>query len=157
MNILIDVDGVLADFIGAWLDVFNGVTAEWDVAPVLREHVDGMRIHECKEILKRQEEVRERGGEDALEMTGQLVNDFGFCTNIDRYPWAKELVQELRDLGRVRFVTHPLEGHRTWAFERDRWLVRHFGAKLHEVMHVRDKSLVAGSVLIEDNVHNARW
>ena len=77
----------------------------------------------------------------------------GWCAGIDPYPGAERFVAELRTLGDVVAVTAPLGCCPTWESERREWL-RCRG--IHDVVSTRRKDLVYGDVLIEDKVENLR-
>ena len=131
--ILLDVDGVVADFEGAVrrtvaeIGYVMAVPTEWNFT------------------LKFPAEVS-----DHYLNRASLP---GWCSTIDPYPGAERFVAELRTLGDVVAVTAPLGCCPTWESERREWL-RCRG--IHDVVSTRRKDLVYGDVLIEDKVENLR-
>lgn len=137
MRILLDCDGILADFVGATLDYLN-------MGPVVKgymltpDQVDGCDI--AKSL-----------GLDDFD-SGRLYSHWrsaGFASALKPYYGAKDFVRELRKRGDVVVVTTPLKDSLTWCWERTAWLSRHYG--LTDVVFTRDKSLVSGDVLIDDH------
>ena len=131
--ILLDVDGVVADFEGAVrrtvaeIGYVMAVPTEWNFT------------------LKFPAEVS-----DHYLNRASLP---GWCSTIETYPEAEWFVAELRTLGDVVAVTAPLGCCPTWESERREWL-RCRG--IHDVVSTRRKDLVYGDVLIEDKVENLR-
>ncbi len=137
--ILLDGDGCIADFVNASLDYLRRAwgmnfteddVGEWDVC----------------EALKLPTHVRE-----AMRRHWKTL---GFCTAIEPYPGAKDFVRNLRELGPFKIVTAPMNGSRTWAWEREQWLWHHFEISRDDVVSVRDKAVVAGHVMIDDSAAN---
>ena len=77
---------------------------------------------------------------------------------VDVIPGAVELVRDLRQLGRVIFVTAPCPLYRGWADDRLYWLKSHFSASPYDVTSIYDKTLFNGQVLIDDSSSNIdKW
>lgn len=131
--ILLDVDGVVADFEGA---VRRTVAEVGYVMPAPTEW--NFTLSFPAEI-----------SDHYLNRASQP----GWCSAIEAYPGAERFVAELRTLGDVVAVTAPLGCCPTWESERREWL-RCRG--IHDVVSTRRKDLVYGDVLIEDKVENLR-
>jgi 5'(3')-deoxyribonucleotidase len=139
--ILLDVDGVLADFTGALLRVANYITgghrkasdvSTWDL---FSPYSDSVRIELVHEIDKP-----------------------NFCYALSPLPGAHQGVRGLRKLGHVLAVTAPWKTSDTWCYERTKWLEHYFGFAANDVLHVTDKFRVRGDVLIDDRESNiAAW
>ena len=132
--ILLDVDGVVADFEGAVRRTVAEVgytlptPTEWNFTAHLPAEVFDHYLDRVKQP--------------------------GWCAGIETYPEAEWFVAELRTLGDVVAVTAPLGCCPTWESERRQWL----RSKLNvvDVVSTARKDLVYGNVLIEDKVENLR-
>ena len=132
--ILLDVDGVVADFEGAVRCTVAEVgyvlppTTEWNFTANLPA--------------------------DVFDHFHARASQLGWCSAIQPFPGAERFVAELRTLGDVVAVTAPLGCCPTWESERRQWL----RSKLNvvDVVSTARKDLVYGNVLIEDKVENLR-
>lgn len=139
MWILLDVDGVCADFTSRVRDLvesIGGVMPEptgWDFIKALPK-VD----REC-----------------VTEHMAQA----DFWLSLEEMPGAALAVNTFQAHGYpVVFCTAPWAGCREWAWARTKWLHKHFHADEHNVVITHSKELVGGAVFIDDkplNVH--RW
>lgn len=135
-TILVDCDGVMADF----------------VSPVLRivELLQGRTISF--------EEVTEFDIAKALKMTPaqssamieQILTE-GFTDSLAAFEGAREGVDKLREIGDVFCVTSPFRSP-YWMHERQLWLEREMGFKKSETVHTSAKQLVRGDYLIDDKL-----
>lgn len=140
--ILLDVDGVLANFIEATLRTLRDLGVE-------RHH----------------DEVTTWSIEDSLALTSSQRarmkarwSEPGFCASIPVYDGAVAGVEALRAIGEVYAVTSPMTSGPTWQHERTEWLVRHFDFRRDDVVQTAAKHLVRGDVLVEDKPEAlARW
>lgn len=142
--LLLDCDGVVADFVGHFLDTVRDLfgrhhapetVMEWDIAAAI-----GL-------------DERERA-----RAYGEVLRD-GWCSRIRPYPAAVDAVRALREAGvDVHVVTSPWPGHRTWHGEREEWLRHHFGLGPRDVTHTHRKAVVRGDALLDDKPeHVAAW
>lgn len=75
----------------------------------------------------------------------------GFCSSIEPYPSAKLGVRELLNWGcDVRVLTSPFAS-KTWASERQSWVVEHFGITIENVIFDKKKDLVHGHIFVDDS------
>lgn len=134
--VLLDCDGVLADFL----------TPAWRIAC----HVTNKKL--SQESLDRWDVAR------FFEMTPKEETTFyrevkepGFHDKIYPYPGVTEAMRLLRELAEVHVLTSPMHGP-SWCYDRWRWLERHLGVKPREVTHSHRKELVRGDVLVDDKM-----
>lgn len=142
-RILIDVDGVIANFIDYYIKIASDILRKdlfiinkysWDTGDAL-----GLADHEKKEVDK------------GLYSYGAL--------GIVPYEGAVEAIIDLANLHDIYFVTTPLDESETWASDRIRWLIKYFGPKLGgKYILTHDKFTVCGDILIDDKTDNVvKW
>jgi 5'(3')-deoxyribonucleotidase len=142
-RILLDVDGVVANFVGRYLQVVKDVTGrdygdedvvEWNIATALG--------------LSEQEQDR----------VHEVVATPGFCFELSVYPGAVAAVRRLAGRHSIVWVTTPSEHNPTWRQDRERWLAEHFGGLGRSLVQTNDKQLVDGDLLVDDRPENcAAW
>ena len=139
--VLLDTDGVKADFLKHALQVVNRITGKhftpdsfpsWDIFDTIgKEHEAA-----CYEEFNKE----------------------GFCAGFDVYPGAIEGVQLVQEIADVYVVTSPTHSSPFWMWERTQWLKKHFGISHKNVIHCSAKRLVRGDVLVDDKPdHIADW
>ncbi len=136
MQILCDVDGVLADFTGHLLD-------RAEVKSLAREDVTQWDLFA---LMSPADKVR------ALS----VLTDPDFWRSQPLIPDAREGVEHLRARGEVYFVTAPWWPCREWADVRAGWLREHFGATHKEIVVTEAKHLIAGDILLDDRPETVR-
>lgn len=132
LRVLLDVDGVVADLVGA-LAQATGLFEP--------EAVTAYAFDQClpPEIVK---------------VIGRVMVRPGFVEDMPTCEGARKLFADLVCAGhRPVFVTKPYAKSPTWAYERTRWLHKTFGADLH-IVHTDKKGLVGGDILVEDSPEN---
>jgi len=138
-RVLLDVDGVLADFSAGSRPEIERILGRkavdedflrWDVTWCL------------KDDLQREE-------------FGRAVDSPGFCAGLPVIPGSRDGVDSLRlDGHEVVFVTSHRMTSKTWVHERDRWLMEHFAADQRDIVHCHRKEFVRGNVLVDDRPKN---
>jgi 5'(3')-deoxyribonucleotidase len=147
--VLLDVDGVVADFAGAFLRVYQSVT---------QEDVDVAAWHKSYDLWhglgpkSREPVVRE-------VVLGTVARSHFHDEYITPCPGAREGLERIAQIGEVWFVTKPWDGAVRWMHDRERWLARHFGdidgiVVPERVIHARQKHLVRGDVYVDDLLEN---
>lgn len=131
---LLDVDGVLADFAGALL--------LWAGPKYAREQLIEWDLLKALGLDHRQRNFDAYAGEP------------GFCESLQVLDGAREFVESLRAFANVVVVTSPYSAARLWTFERLRWLERHFGITKHDVIFAKRKELVRGDFMVDDRPEN---
>lgn len=140
-RILLDCDGVIADFLTSALKVLNGKLGLEGSARFNESHIVQWDI--CKSI----------GKPEMWKDINEAASQKGFCTNILPYDHAKEGVKKIQSLGKVYVVTSPLSTPH-WVFERGEWLKEHFGIEKPNVVHTEAKHIIVGDFLIDDKLDN---
>lgn len=138
-RVLLDCDGVIADFASLALGVIYEMT--------------GRRIAACD---IKSFDMFGMIPKEYLPAVFAMLSQNGACTAIKPYPGAKEAVAALREVADVYIVTAPWEGSKTWMGERTDWLHDHFGIESKKIVHTHAKYLVRGSVMIDDRDTNLR-
>ena len=137
MIILIDQDGVLADFEHAFLAAWR--ERHPDIAPVAYEDRKSFNLLEdYPPELRRKAEA--------------IYTAPGFIRELPPVPGAIEAFEELLALGMdLRICTAPLRQYENCVAEKFQWVERHLGrAATERIVMTRDKTLVRGDLLIDD-------
>ena len=145
MRVVLDVDGVLADFVHGALQVINRLhphgpfggyfvpsdVTQWEIEKLLPEHLHA-------------------------ELFAAFCKP-GFVADLPPYEGAISIVDHLRASGHdVVIATSPWKGSDHWIPERTAWLQRYWGAI--EIHHVHDKTGVRGDVFVDDKpAHVLAW
>lgn len=139
--VLLDVDGVIADFAGEFINVAGRVLnrtmppeadlTEWDLA-------NALGLSECETRFIYSE-----------------LNKPGVARKLGAYPGAVEAVHGLSHIAEIYFVTSPMDQSPTWCHDRLWWLIDNFGLELgSKLVLTQHKHLVFGDMLVDDRVPN---
>lgn len=143
LDFLIDVDEVLADFVGASVPIVSLVLGRpwgfddfpddnWNMFSALTE--------------------------DELVAVFDQLNQRWFCSNLKVLPGAQDFVKELRKHRNVYAVTAPNHSSDYWVRERNAWLGDHFGIDRGHIVHTDAKHVCQGAEFLDDNPgHVRRW
>ncbi len=136
--ILVDVDGVCADFNKGLLDYIN--------------RTQGTNLTEDQiTVYSTQEAFKQHWTPDVEDH----VRSEGFCYNLDVIPGSIHAINELRARGyKILFVTAPYTRSKTWSYDRIEWLKKYFNASHKDIIFAHDKKFVYGMTLIDDKVQN---
>ena len=141
--VLVDVDGILANFIQAALDIVEDVSGK-------KYHHDDIKTWDVFDSLVEHKHLMD-------DVYGALKSQHG-CYNIPIYDGAQEGVRALQQVAHVIILTSPFGGSRTWMREREQWLVNHFNISPKDIFHGHHKHLVRGDIFIDDKVeHIEAW
>ncbi len=146
-RVLLDVDGVMADFITPFLALANG-----------RAGFVGRYVHD---------DVTTWDVADSLAYDRVLISAIydqvklpGWCRRMPAYAGAKEGLHLLMTHADVFFVTSPMPGSMTWAGERKEWLKEVMGVKDigDRYVSTNAKHVVAGDIFVDDKPdHVNKW
>ena len=133
----VDVDGVLADVISLFCTMLsNRLNCTITPEDIADWHVDGMLPEE-----------------DRSEFW-EAFSAPGVCRNLAVYDGAKDGLASLERIASVIIVTAYPETAKQWVYERDAWLLAHFGIARSRVVHTSAKHVVAMDVLVDDKPDN---
>lgn len=135
-RVLVDVDGVLADFIGSALRIVNGLFGTSHVP----EDVTEFSIADSLGLNAEQASLMKRAIGGSPRLAGGLAV----------LPGAKDGMRALREVADVYIVTSSWDSNETWEYDRKAWLKRNFGIGHHDIVFTAAKHLVYGDVLVDD-------
>jgi 5'(3')-deoxyribonucleotidase len=134
--VLVDCDGVLADFIGSALVIVNGL---FDTSYV-PEDVTQFSLAASLGLSEYQ----------GAQMKRAIGNAWRLAADLKVLPFAKDGTRRLRDISQVYIVTSSWDSNETWEFDRKAWLRRHFDIGHHDIVFTAAKHLVRGDVCVDD-------
>ena len=135
-RVLLDVDGVLADFIGEALAIANDLLG----CAFRREHVHSFDFTTALGLTPYA----------AAAVKRRIGSTPGLARSLDVYPGAIAGVRRLRQIADVYIVTSPWNSNPTWTHDREVWLRRHFAIPSEKVIHTSAKHVCVGDVLVDD-------
>lgn len=141
LRVLIDMDGVLADFEGGFLQKYKST-------------YPGEPFIELAD--RRGFWVSTQYGEiqpDLCEKSISIWESKNFFIELDPLPGAVEAVKEMANMKNtdVFICTSPIKKYDHCPFEKYAWVEKHLGKEFLELMVLaRDKTLISGSLLIDD-------
>lgn len=136
-RVLLDVDGVLGDFLGHSFPVLEKLTGrKWAYADF-----------QTWDIFDTVSREYERAFFDE-------INQPGWCQSIPVFSGSQDGVRRLMEISDLYVVTSPMNHVPTWMYEREQWLLKHFGIPHKRVVHTSAKYLCLGDVLIDDRPAN---
>ena len=161
-TVLLDVDGVVANFIDA--------TLEW-----LHENhrvmcADDSRNWPCWSMAEATFRQWPNGAvccwglppqistEEATRLLWDAWNSDNFATRIRPYDGAVEGAKSLMEIADVYFVTSPIWTSKTWMYDRALWLRTYFGVDNGRIIFTSSKHLVRGDIFIDDKLETVeKW
>lgn len=140
LEIAVDCDGFLANFVGGVLRLVTEVTGR------TYELADVAEFSFGKALKLSQEETR--------AVKRLISTRRGFVTGLQPYPHARQGIRRLRELGNVFCVTSPWDSNPWWRAERESWLALHFG--IDRVHHAHDKRDFEADLFVDDRAKRVR-
>ncbi|NXD62359.1 NT5C protein, partial [Eolophus roseicapillus] len=141
LRVLVDMDGVVADFEGA---VLRGFSARFPAEPrVELEARSGFSVREQYRGLR----------QDLAAKVASVYESPGFFLGLDPIPGALEALQEMIRMQNteVFICTSPLRNYEHCILEKYKWVEKHLGPKFVErIILTRDKTIVSADLLFDD-------
>jgi 5'(3')-deoxyribonucleotidase len=134
--ILLDIDGVVANFAKPVVDEINRVAGTY-------HRVDQIRDWDIYGSLGVSQEVA-----DAVD---RWISSPYFCAGLEPYPDALAGIEELRGFAHVIACTSPWKS-RSWMHERVEWLETYARFDRSDIIFTHRKDLVFGHALVDDKV-----
>jgi 5'(3')-deoxyribonucleotidase len=135
-RLILDVDGVLADFVGHTLTLLG------DMAPP-----GGREAFTSWEMLSvMSPEARARCAHGWRQP--------GWCATMPPLPETQNAVDRLGLRAEIVYATAPMPAAPHWMYERAMWLERMFAANPASIVFTHDKSHVWGDVFVDDKAEN---
>jgi len=135
--ILVDQDGVLADYQGKLLEILKREHPhkQWLPLTALTEH-----------------DIEKNYPPEYADILEEIVLRKGFYLSLEPIAGGKEALEHLLALGHdVRICTAPKREHTFCVPEKLAWIDRYLGRKWTErTIITRDKTLIHGDILIDD-------
>lgn len=131
--VLLDVDGVLADFVTPVLAEINARTG----GEYTYEEINGWDIYAALNV-----------DPTVGRLVDNVIQQPGFCAGLREYPGVAKFLELLRERADVIAVTAPFEGAH-WIGERLTWLADR-GFSKRDIVFTNRKELVRGDYLIDD-------
>lgn len=141
-RVLLDVDGVLADFIGPVLDLVRETTGRVHT----REQVTAFDFAATLGLSRDESALVKR----------QLSTRAGWWASLPVLDGAVDGVERLRAVADVYIVTSPWNSCPTWLHERESWIAKHFGIRHSNVIACSAKHVVSGHMLVDDKTETLR-
>jgi 5'(3')-deoxyribonucleotidase len=155
--ILLDVDGVLGDFVGETIHGTRQRLSAMGLAAVANRLPDATDRWDIKGCLV---DAAPDHADDIRVAVNATWRAPGLAASLSDYPGAVDGVGALRAFADVVALTAPLRSNATWGSEREEWLRRHFGFAGADVdiIITGAKWRIPGAVLVEDRPETlAAW
>jgi 5'(3')-deoxyribonucleotidase len=135
-RVLLDCDGVLADFVGGYLGLLE----------------DQLGIKATPEQITHFDIGASLGL--SADQSSHMKRSIGACDGFARHlavcPGAVFGVRALEEVADVYIPTSPRNSNPTWAHDREHWLHANFGIKSNRVTHTSAKYLMRGDFFVDD-------
>ena len=137
MIILVDQDGVLADFEGRFLELWR----EWYPDEAYAPNEDRTSF-----------QITDAYPPELKDQVEGVYNSLGFILSLPPIAGAVEAIQEMVALGHtVRICTSPLTRYEDCVLEKYAWVEKYFGIDfVRNLILSKDKTFIRGDILIDD-------
>ncbi len=144
MRILVDMDGVLADFEQGFFDRWQAMFPHLPAIPTTQ---------------RRHPLVQDEYPPDLREQVLSVFRQPGFFRTLPPIPGGREALEAMQAMGvDVWLCTTPLVDYRHCVVEKYAWVEAHLGARwIRRMILTQDKTLVRANLLIDDrpNINGA--
>lgn len=148
---LINCDGVLAGF---YQGVFRLVKEETGVELVESDFPPTWGfLNELPRVLAAHGVSKSNV---ATSQVLQRMSEPGFCASLPPLPGAIDAMHRLSTRYRIYIATSPWWSFPHWMHERTRWVQSHLGFRASSVIHLSDKELLRGNLLLDDKPDTVR-
>ncbi|XP_060573932.1 5'(3')-deoxyribonucleotidase, cytosolic type-like isoform X1 [Ruditapes philippinarum] len=141
LRVLLDMDGVLCDFEGDFLEAFKRKYP--DEPHIELEDREGFWLREQYEKMK----------PGSTPLCSAIYNSRGFFQNLSEIPGAVDAAREMAILEGVDvfICTSPLNNYKYCLKEKFHWVEKHLGRNWCEkIILTKDKTMANGHLLIDD-------
>lgn len=139
-TVLLDCDGVLADFTSTLLRY------------VSLAHPDCPKPEDVTQF-----DLKDFLTEEQHKTAVDILTTTRFAVDMLPMPRAQQIVRLLRNRGcEVYVLTAPFTECPTWEYDRRAWLARHFAMPEHRVVSTTAKYLVRGDIFVDDRSKHVR-
>lgn len=136
MRILVDMDGVTADFERAVIDIYRAKHPDKQYVPFEKRKNFYVKSDYPKELQP---------------LVDEIYLGKGFFRNLQPIPGSIEALHEMEKYYDVRLCTSPLLGNPYCTNEKLAWVHEHLGREWQKrTIIAPDKTLVRGDILIDD-------
>ncbi len=135
-RVLLDVDGVLANWTASAIDVAAKITGKF----FSMEELCSWNIFETI-------------GHEHYEACNEAFQEEGFCASIQPYAPALSGFRMLREHAEVFVVTSATHS-KYWHYERCEWLKKHFDIDPSRICFTDNKHHVRGDIFVDDKLSN---
>ncbi|NLG74473.1 MAG: 5'-3'-deoxyribonucleotidase [Chloroflexi bacterium] len=137
MRILVDMDGVIADFEGSFINLWKQQYPRQAYIP-LEDRKTFYLLHQYPQELQ--------------PLAMEIISAPGFYRGLDVIPGAVEALHEMVNLGiDVRICSSPARDYHNCVLEKYEWVDEHLGSDwIGRMILTEDKTLIRGDILIDD-------
>lgn len=139
-HFLLDMDGVVSDFLSGALELFN------------RELNKNITVQDYVRYGKF--DISQVYSIDLFQFWNIIDKEDNFWLNLKPYDWSSDLLRFLREMGEVTIVTSPSQDYKCVS-QKLEWLDKYLNIKSNDVFLGSKKYLMAGNgILIDDYYKN---